>query len=428
MKKLLQLKLKILSQLILKKYQPKVIGITGSVGKTTTKEAVYAVLKDKFKVRRNIKNYNNEIGLPLTIIGVESPGKNLFGWLGVFWKAVFMILIKDKDYPEVLILEMGIDRPGDMMYLNEIANPSIAIVTAVGNVHLEYFGSRKKLQKEKADLVRVVPKEGLVVLNFDNELVREMKKDSRAKVVTFGMDPGADLNCSESRFSFEGGGSLQGISFKIKYNGSTVPFLIPGVIGFNSIYAAMAAIAVATNFGMNMVEIASRLKEFRSPQGRMNLLKGIKNTSIIDDTYNSEPVSCVAGLDVLGKFAVNVGAKKFAVLGDMLELGQESVERHREIGEKVKSAGVNVLITVGERSRDIDHGAIEAGMKTDNVFHFNNSEEAGLFVQEKIRQGDLIFVKGSQGVRMEKVVKEIMAEPLRAEELLVRQDKEWGNK
>lgn len=428
MKKILQLKLKILSQLILKKYQPKVIGITGSVGKTTTKEAIYAVLKNKFKVRSNIKNYNNEIGLPLTIIGVESPGKNLFGWLGVFLKAVYLILIKDENYPEILILEMGIDRPGDMMYLNEIANPSIAIVTAVGNVHMEYFGTRKKLQKEKADLVRVVPRDGLTVLNYDNELVREMKKESKAKVVTFGMDPGADLQCSESRFSFEGGGDLQGISFKIKYNGSTVPFLMPGVIGFNSIYAGMAAIAVGVHFGLNMVEVSSALREFRSPQGRMNFIKGIKHTYIIDDTYNSEPVSCASGLDVLKRFAVNQGAKKFAVLGDMLELGRESVERHKEIGKKVKSVGVDILITVGERSRDINHGANEAGMKSDNIFHFSNSDEAGLFVQERIKEGDLIFVKGSQGMRMEKVVKEIMAEPLRAEELLVRQGNEWSKK
>jgi len=428
MKRLLQLKLKILSQLILKKYQPKVIGITGSVGKTTTKEAVYAVLKNKFKVRRNIKNYNNEIGLPLTIIGLESPGNNLLGWLIVFVRALHLVLVKDKDYPEILILEMGIDRPGDMTYLNNIANPDIAIVTALGSVHMEYFGTRKRLQKEKADLVRVIPKEGLVVLNYDNDMVREMKNDSKARVITFGMDSGADLNCSESRFSFEGGGNLQGISFKIKYNGATVPFLMPGVIGFNSIYAGMAAIAVGVHFGLNMVDIASTLKDFRSPQGRMNLVKGIKNTTIIDDTYNSEPASCIAGLDVLMKFAVNEGAKKFAVLGDMLELGRESVEKHKEVGKKAKSAGVDILITVGERSRDIDHGAIEAGMKRENIFHFSHSDEAGLFVQERIMQGDLIFVKGSQGMRMERVVKEIMAEPLRADELLVRQGNEWRDK
>jgi len=426
MKKILQLKLKLLAQLILKKYQPKVIGITGSVGKTTTKEAIYAVLQDKFKVRSNIKNYNNEIGLPLTIIGVESPGKNFLGWLGVFWRALYLILVTDKDYPEILILEMGIDRPGDMMYLNEIANPTIAIVTTVGNVHMEYFGTRKKLQKEKADLVRVIPKDGLVILNYDNELVREMKNDSKAKVVTFGMDPGADLFCNESRFSFEGGGNLQGISFKAKYNGATVPFLIPGVIGFNSLYAALAAIAVGAHFGMNMVEIAGRLKDFQSPQGRMNLIKGIKHTYIIDDTYNSEPVSCASGLDVLERFAVSGTAKKIAVLGDMLELGRESVERHREIGKKAKRVGVNTLITVGERSRDIGRGAIDAGMKGDDIFHFSKADEAGLFVQERMKQGDVIFVKGSQCVRMEKVVKEIMAEPLRAEELLVRQGREWS--
>jgi UDP-N-acetylmuramoyl-tripeptide--D-alanyl-D-alanine ligase len=428
MKKILQLKLKILAQLILKKYQPSVIGITGSVGKTTTKEAVYAILQNKFRVRRNIKNYNNEIGLPLTIIGVESPGKCLLGWLFVFGKALKLLLARDKDYPEILILEMGIDRPDDMAYLNAIAKPNIGIVTTVGSVHLEYFGTRKKLQKEKGDLVRVIPRDGLVILNYDNDLAREMKKDSRAKVVTFGLNPEADLSCSESRFSFESAGNLQGISFKISYNGATVPFLLPGVIGFNSIYAAMAAIAVGAHFGLHMVEMNGALRDFRSPRGRMNLLKGIKRTLIIDDTYNSEPTSCAAGLDVVQKFAVNEGAKKIAVLGDMLELGRESVERHKEIGKKVKDAGVDILVTVGERSRDIDRGAMTAKMKQADIFHFSNADEAGLFVQERSKNGDLIFVKGSQGMRMEKVVKEIMAEPLRAEELLVRQEREWVGK
>lgn len=425
MKKILQLKLKFFSQLIQKKYKPKVIGITGSVGKTTTKEAVYAVLKNNFKVRRNIKNYNNEIGLPLTIIGAESPGKNMFGWFGVFFKAMKLILVKDDNYPEILVLEMGVDRPGDMAYLNSIANPDMAIVTTVGNVHMEYFGTRKKLQKEKGELVRVIPKDGLVVLNYDNKMVFEMKKDSKAKVITFGMNEGADIHCCEQRFSFEGGDNLQGISFKIKYNGSTVPFLMPGVIGFNSIYAGMAAIAIGVKFGLNMVDISAALKDFRSPKGRMNFIKGIKKTYIMDDTYNSEPASCAAGLDVLEKFPTKDSMKKFAVLGDMLELGRESMERHREIGKKVFTTGVDVLITVGERSRDIDHGAKEAGMSQDEIFHFSSSEEAGLFVQERIKEGDLIFVKGSQGMRMEKVVKEIMAEPLLAEELLVRQEREW---
>jgi len=428
MRKLIQLKLKILSKLILKKYKPKIIGITGSVGKTSAKEAVYTVLKTKFNVRRNTKNYNNEIGLPLTIIGSDSPGKSIFGWLGVFFKALGLILFKDKNYPKILVLEMGVDRPGDMKYLMGIAKGDIGIVTLISHSHEEFFEDVKEIQKEKGLLVENLKPGGWAILNFDDELTRELAGKSKVKVLSYGFKEGAMLRAQELVFSFEKTkevDNLLGLSFKLTYNGSFIPVLLPQVIGYNSIYAALVAAAVGLTMEMNLVEISKAMREFDSPNGRMNLIDGIKHTLIIDDTYNSSPISVMSALDIVSKIPIAKGARRFAVLGDMLELGKYSEEGHREVGRYAAKARVDKLITVGERARDIARSAEEAGMARDNIFEYTDVAEAGRFIQQRIEQGDLILVKGSQGMRLEKIVKEIMAEPLRAKELLVRQEEEW---
>jgi len=434
MKKIIQLKLKILAKIILAKYKPKVIGITGSVGKTSAKEAIYSVLEKKFNVRRNIKNYNNEIGVPLTIIGAEAQGRSIVGWFIVFIKALELIIIKDKKYPEILILEMGVDRPGDMKYLTKIVKPDIGVITLIGPVHLEFFGTIEKIQKEKGELISSLKKSGWAILNCDNEKTRKIEEMSKVKVLTYGFEEKADIKAQELVFSFskvskkENPWNLAGVSFKLSYNGSFVPVLLSQVVGEAAVYASLAASAVGIALGMNLVEIAAALKNYKPPRGRMNLILGIKNTLIIDDSYNSSPQASKSALDIAGKIRITEGARRLAVLGDMLELGSYSEEGHREVGKYLVKAGINKLILVGERSRDIGRGAEDAGMKRDDIFHFVDSETAGRFVQERMKEGDLVLVKGSQGVRMEKIVKEIMADPLRAKELLVRQDKSWKNK
>ncbi|MCK4554802.1 hypothetical protein KAU19_07680, partial [Candidatus Parcubacteria bacterium] len=193
MKKIIQLKLKILAKLILAKYKPDVIGITGSVGKTSTKEAIYTVLASKFKVRRNIKNYNNEIGLPLTIIGADSPGRSIIGWYIVFLKALKLILFKDKDYPKILVLEMGVDRPGDMKYLNNIVKCKVGVITSIGPVHLEFFGTINNIQKEKGGLIKNLTKSSWAVLNYDDEKVRQTGNNTEAQILTYGFNEKADV-------------------------------------------------------------------------------------------------------------------------------------------------------------------------------------------------------------------------------------------
>ncbi len=429
MRKILQLKLKILAGLILKKYQPQVVGITGSVGKTTAKEAVAAVLSAKLSVRAPKKNYNNEIGVPLTIIGADSPGSSLIGWIGVFFRAWLLLLKRDRHYPEVIVLELGIDRPGDMRYLTKLAKPQVGIVTTISHSHLEFFGSLEKIKKEKQGLIEALPSKGLAVLNADANLVKEMSAASRAKVITYGFSPEADLRAVDLRFNYEKGqGFTPGLSFKLEYLGSSVPVFLRAAISEKAVLSALSAAAAATYFGFNLVETASSLEQFNLPPGRLRVLRGLKQSVIIDDTYNASPDSTLAALEVMKKATLSGQGKKIALLGEMLELGPYTEEGHRLVGQKAVEAGVSQLILVGERTYHIAAGAKEAGFNEDEIFHFGQASEAGNFAVQRISQDDLILVKGSQGSRMEKAVLEIMAEPQRAAELLVRQGPEWAGK
>lgn len=426
MRKLLQLKLKILSKLILKKYQPDIVAITGSIGKTTAKEAIFLVLSSSLSVRASAKNNNNEIGVPLTIIGAEAPGSSLLNWFLVFLKALRLIILYDAAYPKILILEMGIDRPGDMKYLTTLAPPTVAVMTALSHSHLEYFGSLQNIKKEKQILIEALDDKGLGVLNYDNEDVRSMKKINQAKSITYGFNEKADLCAQELRYQFESGTyDFAGVSFKLSYEGSLVPVHLPYILSEAGIYACLAALAVALRFNLNLMDIIPKFKDFQMPPGRMRLLPGIKHTFLIDDTYNSSPESSLSALKILGKMKLEDGAKKYAVLGDMLEIGSYTEEGHALTGEAIYEQKIDYLISVGERSRDIDRGAKALGMNEDSIFHFDKAETAGLFIQNRIKEGDLILIKGSQGMRMEKIVKELMAEPHKAKDLLVRQEPNW---
>ncbi len=425
-KKIIEFLLKIIAKAIIKKYHPEIIGLTGSVGKTSAKEAIKTVLREKFSVRANIKNYNNEIGVPLSIIGEESPCKSIFGWLKVFLKSAKLILIKTKNYPEILILEMGADKMGDIEYLISFVPLKIAVITTVSEVHLEQFGSLERIAREKRLLVSKLSREKFAIFNYDDESVNLMSEKTQAQAITYGFQGGADIQASDEKISFQENGEIQGISFKVSYQGNVVPMLLPAVLGPHQIYAALAAIAVGLIYEINLLDIAEALKKYQSPKGRMKLIKGIKETLIIDDTYNSSPRAAIAALETLGQ--IRSGRKKIAVLADMLELGSFTEEAHLKVGQAAFENKINILVTVGVRAKKIAEGAEVSGMNQEQIFSFADNLSAGKFLQEEIRSGDIILIKGSQGMRMEKVVKELMAEPWRAEELLVRQGPHWKDK
>lgn len=417
---LLLLALRLLAQATLWRYQPKIVGVTGSVGKTSSKEAIFTVLKNKFNVRRNQKNYNNEIGVPLTVLGQETGGQSFFHWLKVFLVGSLGIFYT-KNYPEVLVLEMGADRIGDISYLVGFVPCHIGVITAIGEipVHVEFFQNADQVAQEKANLIKSLNKDGWAVLNFDDERVRDMVGKTKAKIFSYGFSANADLRASHLEQHLEDLDEAA-LSFKVDYRGANVPVRLRGVLGAHQICPALAAIAVGLTFKMNLVEISQLLKNYQTPVGRLRLLKAIKNSWLIDDTYNASPSSTLAALEVLFK----TKGRKIAALGDMLELGQFSEEAHRRVGAKV-AEGVDLLLVVGECSVFIADQARKDGLAEDKILHFANSEEAARVLQNLIQEGDVILVKGSQSIRMEKIVKEIMAEPERAGELLVRQEPEW---
>lgn len=423
--------LRFLTILIIKKYKPKIIGVTGSVGKTSTKEAIYTVLSSKFRVRRNMKNYNNEIGVPLTFIGIESPGRSFFGWMRVFLQALQLVVRRDSHYPEILIIEMGADHKGDIQYLVKFVPCFVGVITSISESHLEFFGSVEEIAHEKANIIRFLPQAGYAVLNVDEKNVNKVRGETEAHVMGYGFSDEAQIRASDvimSGQSFDARmdiAQMKGVSFKMHFQGSSVPVMIPKVLGKQHIFAALAASALGVIFEMNLIEISESLKKYQPPHGRMNLLSGIKHTLLLDDTYNASLISTKAALDVGANIQLSQGRSKFAVLGDMLELGAFSETAHQEVGKYAAKLKFDILVTVGERSYDMAQSAEAAGMNKEHIFSFSTAEEAGRFLQERIESGDLILVKGSQGMRMEKIIKELMAEPLRAKELLVRQDEHW---
>jgi len=436
--KFLQNILAFFAKIIIKKYQPEIIGITGSVGKTSAKEAIYAVLSFSNNVRQNIKSYNNEIGLPLTIIGAETGGRSIWKWLKVFYKTFKLLIFKDPAYPQILVLEMGADKLGDIEYLVNLAQPKIGVFTSVAETHLHAFKDLKGVLKEKEKIVTFLNKENTAILNADDENVMSIKDKLKAKVLTYGFNETADIKAGELLFigleqdfcgtQYQWECKTWGTNFKVTSGGSAVPVFLPHSFGKQQAYAALAAIAIGLSYKMNLVDISEALRQYRPPKGRMNLIAGIKYTLIIDDTYNSSPHAAKAALEVMKMIELPEGRRKIAVLGDMLELGERSAEAHREIGLNVAEAGIEALITVGKESEETAIAAKEAGLRESQVMSFTDSQKAGIFVQNLIQSGDLILVKGSQGTRMENIVKEIMAEPQKAKELLVRQTGEWLNK
>ncbi|MDO8556911.1 MAG: UDP-N-acetylmuramoyl-tripeptide--D-alanyl-D-alanine ligase [Candidatus Jorgensenbacteria bacterium] len=419
----LQFILKFLARLTIARYKPVIVGVTGSVGKTTTREAIRAVISRERTVRAPSKNFNNELGFPLTILGDWSDIGGVFFWIGVIILSVVRVVFKNSDYPEVLVLEYAIDKPGDMKYLLSIARPQIGVLTAVGEVpvHVEFFAGPEAVFREKAKLISQLPSTGFAILNADDKLALTAEAETRAQVIAFGFSDKADVRLSNFTNQLEEG-VLFGSSFKFSYRGNMVPVRIKGSLGKAQAYAAAAAAAIGSLFGANLVSVAEALLDRYNPlAGRTRIIAGLKQSIIIDDTYNASPLAMREGLETL---RATSGKRRIAVLGDMLELGTFTLEAHEEVG-RLAAKCADVLITVGLRGKFISESAIRAGFDKKKVSAFMSVAEAGKFLQTKLAKGDIVLVKGSQGTRMEKIVKEVMMEPEKAEKLLVRQNKIW---
>lgn len=437
------------SRLILAKYKPFIVAITGSVGKTSTKDAIYGVLKDQSHyVRKSEKSMNSDIGLPLTVIGVPNAWHSMSGWLQNIAHGARLIFRKN-EYPDCLVLEFGADHPRDIKKVAKWLHPDISVITQVSTtpVHVEFFKSPDEVFEEKASLATAVKKGGTLILFTDNEKVMSLAdrvKDKNVKVISFGTIESANVRGSEQKVVYElaevpVSDSLQpssaaisfaskipsGFSFKLDMNGASVQVSIKGILGKSYMYPLLAAAAVGTARNVPVSVIVSGLNSYDAPRGRMNIISGMNDSTIIDDTYNSSPDAVVSALNTLKELETT--GSKIAVLGDMMELGHYSAEEHRKLGREVMGVA-SELITVGQRSRAIADEAIKQGFLVRLVHSFDSSVEAGDYLKSIVKSGDIILVKGSQSIRMERTVSMLMKNPGEAGKLLVRQEKEWLSK
>ncbi len=344
----------------------KVIGITGSVGKSSTKELTAEVLGKHFATHKNPGNYNNEIGLPLTLMNCG------YG-------------------QECVVLEMGFYYPGEIKFLCEIASPEIGIVTNIGTVHAERAGSQQMIAEGKAELIESLPDHGVAILNYDDPFVRPMSEKTRAKVLFYGLSPAADLWADAIQ-----GNGLKGITFDIHYQGLKYHVQVP-LLGRHSVQTILRSAAAGLAVGMNWDEIILGLQKGHS-QLRLVAVRTETGALILDDTYNATPESMLAALDLLDELK----GHKVAVLGDMLELGAYEEIGHHQVGEKA-AVVVNHLITVGKLGRIIADTARQAGLPENAITSVNNSAEAVEILKYNLTAEDVVLIKGSHGLRMDTI-------------------------
>ncbi|MFW6209996.1 MAG: UDP-N-acetylmuramoyl-tripeptide--D-alanyl-D-alanine ligase [Patescibacteria group bacterium] len=408
--------------LLLRRKTPTIIAVTGSVGKTSTKDAIYAAIKQHKTARKSEKSFNSDIGVPLTVLGLPNGWSNPFIWLRNILDG-FLTACFSRSYPEVLILEAGIDQPGDMQHLTAWIQPSIVVLTRLPDVpvHVEYFSSPEAVVAEKLQLVSALRSDGVLVYNHDDPIIERHRGEFHQRQIGFSRYLESDVTARGDRIKYQDDRPV-GVSCNFQVQGQEYVVDIADTIGTQHVYSVGAALGVAHALGLPIEQVVQSLKSLRTPNGRMRLVPGIKGTTLIDDSYNSSPIAAEQALQAVGE--LRYAKRKIVVLGDMLELGKYANEEHKRIGSLVPRVA-DRLLTVGVRARGIAAGALQAGMDEACILQYDESRRAGYELQQLIEPGDVILVKGSQSVRTERIVEEVMAEPERAEELLVRHDTGW---
>lgn len=365
--------LQILAQSVLSGSKVKVVGITGSIGKTTTKEFTSRLLSGKFRVLKSEGNFNNHLGLALSVLRMN-------------------------ERHEIVVLEMAMSATGEIRNLTRIAPPDISVITNIHPVHLQFFSGLEEIALAKKEILEGMKPQGTAVLNGDDPLVQKIARTWKGKTITFGLSPGCDVRAtSVERRGFEG------MAFELWVAGKKEKVFFPFLYE-DYLYNFLAAVSVCHALALPLkavVEEISSLKPF-SKRGLPLILR--PNITVIDDTYNSNPRALEGALRSLGKLPAS---RKVAILGDMLELGEKEVEFHFLAGWQVVMNGWDLLVTVGPLARHMEEGALAAGMKKDRIFSFSDSEEARKEILSLVKEGDLILVKGSRAVQTEKIVDQL---------------------
>lgn len=393
---------------VIKRHKPFVIAVTGSVGKTSTKEAVYYLLKEAYgkNVRATAGNLNAEIGIPLTILGYKNyPSKWL--WPIFIVGAFFRSFVTH--YPKYLILEMGVDKPGDIKYFGSIVRPDIAIITAATPAHTANFLTLQRMQEEKISIRNILIDKGLLIVNMDDEFLAKQKYSN-----VIGYSIKSESNYKAEKINI----SLEGNAYQIDQGRGKLR-VKSNLVGRQMIYNELAAIAVAFSLNIKEEKIKKGLLRLHQYPGRVQILPGINGSVIIDDSYNSNPASAKAALNLLKELKEK--GRKVAILGNMNELGKLEEKEHRELGYYAKDK-CDIALFVGPNAENMKSSfANQKKSKT-----FLGRTELQKYLKNFVCKNDIILVKASQnGNYFEEVVKFLMKEKNKSDELLVRQSKEW---
>jgi UDP-N-acetylmuramoyl-tripeptide--D-alanyl-D-alanine ligase len=355
-----------------RRFDVRVVGITGSVGKTTTKEMLASILERKWRVLKNPVNFNNEIGVPLTLFELDRGH-------------------------EAVVIEMAMRGLGEISRLAVIAGPQVGVITNVGISHIERLGSQGAIAEAKAELLAELPPDGLAVLNAEDGYFRLMCERFPGRVISFGSCESADVVATKTRFLSDGR-----CSFVLTWNGDSVEVNVP-ILGHHNVYNALAASAAAVGMGVDLGTIREGIEGFSSLAMRMELVKSDRGYAVLNDAYNAGPASMLAALRTLR--ALKGYKRRIAVLGDMLELGDYASKAHSDLGVAIVDNGVGMLVTVGCLAKEIANGAKAAGFPADAIRSYADSSEAGRKLRDEIVPGDVVLVKGSRAVKMEEIVR-----------------------
>jgi UDP-N-acetylmuramoyl-tripeptide--D-alanyl-D-alanine ligase len=350
-----------------RKFDLPVIGITGSNGKTTTKEMIAQVLETKYRVLKSQKSFNTLIGVPLTIFELSSQ-------------------------TEILVLELGTSQFGEIYKLSELAQPNLAVFLNIAPAHLENFGSLENVAKAKFELLEKLPGDKPVFINFDDQILRQRAAIEKHKVISYAIDNPADYQALNVIIS--GNGHLD---FKVKENSLRL-----NLLGRHNVYNALAAYAVGDYFKLSPQQISQALQSYHPAHLRMEIQE-IRGAKIINDSYNANPASMLAALEALA--VSRTSGRRIAVLGEMLELGEKSAELHQEVGQKIPQLKIDLLITVGDQAENLARGAVKNGMPAGAIRSLEDKKRAARYLLSLIKPGDTVLLKGSRGMKMEEILK-----------------------
>lgn len=399
----------------LSRSSPTIIGVTGAFGKTSTKEAIYEVLKTKWSAYRNPKSLNTEIGMLLAILQQPSGFRSPFKWASILASAAKNALTGEKY--NFLVLEYGADKPGDIEHLVKIVKPHIGVMTHVARVHQAegQFKNIEEVFKEKKKLVTNLDKSGIAILNAEDSHINKLK-NLNAKTFWF--------NSHEGIYATDVKNTHTGISAQIHFGGKSfhAQFSVPGTYHIN---VFLPALMIGVLNGISIKDGIAALEKFKLPPGRMSIIRGIHGSTILDSTYNASPLAVTEALNLLKEFP---GERKIAVIGNMNELGEYTQEAHREIAKPIGN-WLDILITVGEYAHLTAQQALKDGFPESRIRILQDANQAGdALTKFGLKKGDVVLLKGSQNrVRLERAVKMIMANPSEAHNVLCRQEREWSH-